>query len=95
MSAPAPHDGFLFDIFGFGTVPPQEAKDGVADVSASLMALRAELLHLRSGVAMAAMDMPAKWSVPFTDMTPVRWDDLLTRIDDHLARAWIALQERA
>ncbi|GLR54342.1 hypothetical protein GCM10007923_55590 [Shinella yambaruensis] len=84
MSAPAPHDGFLFDTFGFGTIPPQEAKDGVADVSADLMALRAELLPLRTGEAKTAMAMKAE-----------AWDDLLTRIDDHLARAWIALQERA
>lgn len=84
MSVPAPHDGFLFDAFGFGTVPPQEAKDGVADVSASLMALRGELLSLRTGEASRALLVSAE-----------AWSDFLTRIDDHLARAWVALQERA
>jgi len=74
---------------------PQQAHTERSALPADLMALRVELHSIQAGVACAAMGMPAKWCEPWADMTPQQVDALFTRIDDHLARAWVALQERA
>lgn len=70
---------------------PGAAQDGRQSLLADIMAIRLELHLLRSGVCHAAMGMPAEWSEPYASMAPSELEDLLNRIDDHLARCWIAL----
>ncbi|MCF3638729.1 hypothetical protein LXM94_01925 [Rhizobium sp. TRM95111] len=71
--------------------PPLSQEAAPAVLLESIMALRFEILPLHKGVVRATMGLPPQWSEPYSGMTPQQFDDLLTRIDQRLAEAWVAI----